>query len=168
MRKFLLAVLGFFVFIVTVNNLFKLYKEHNLLSTEAVINFYFKIPDEHIDSFFNLPKGTYNKNEHAIVCSFQKSSTYGHGAFHNFPIKIDVNTIDCKESFSIEKHKRFNISNIQDYNNLYIRLINIKNPSILSSEYSSSIAFRKKEIVFKLGKINNFIIDFNTVDNYCQ
>lgn len=72
MKKFFYFVLILIALLYISVKVFQNYKENNLLKNEAVVNVYFNLPEEEIDSYFDLEKGTFDKTKHTILCSFQK------------------------------------------------------------------------------------------------
>lgn len=134
------------------------------------MNIYPHIPDERVDEFFDLPKGTFDSKKHSITFSFRKFPGDQLDYYYNLPIRNynDLKILDCNESFSRSKHQRFSRNEIIEDGYLYVRLINNKYQNFTAPRKSNSIlATRVVPIQITYGKINNFIITNNNVIKNC-
>ncbi|UUF13881.1 MULTISPECIES: hypothetical protein [Flavobacterium] len=67
MKKFLSTILIILGLLFISRHVYKFYHENYLLDTEAVVNIYPNIPDEKVDDFFGLTKGTFDSKKHRIL-----------------------------------------------------------------------------------------------------
>lgn len=168
MKKLLFVVIVGFIILYIASKGFLLYKQHNLLNNEAVVTIYFNMDEKDIDAYFNLPKGTFDKNKNYIYCSLKRDNSSLLDEYCNLRIvRGNDKNINCEEEFSNEKHLRFNKNEIGNYKTLYIRLSTNPN-SITSSSSYADIATKTENIDFQFGKINNFIISKDGIENYCD
>ncbi|UOX33291.1 hypothetical protein LXD69_14755 [Flavobacterium sediminilitoris] len=168
MKKFFYFVLILIALLYISVKVFQNYKENNLLKNEAVVNIYFNLPEEEIDSYFGLEKGTFDKTKHTILCSFQKQNNYLLDYYYNLSIYNGTDLINCDEKFSIEKHRRFKKYDINS-STMIVRLVNIRSSNNYSANISNSIIAKKEEYInIGFGKINNIILDKNGASHYCH
>ncbi|MTH18226.1 hypothetical protein [Flavobacterium sp. LC2016-01] len=171
MKKFLTVILAIIVFLYFSVQLFNIYHENHLLDNEAVLNIYPNLPDDKVDEFFLLPKGTYDSKKHSIIYSFIKADNYQLDYYYNLPeYNYDnLKNINCNESFSKEKHVRFQRNEIIDDGILYVRLLNHKqNGFDRGNDSRSTLAIRKLAISFTFGKINSTLVNSDGAIRYCD
>lgn len=168
MKKFLFIVVAIVMLFYLSIKIFENYKDNNLLKNEAVVNVYFNIPEDEIDVYFDLEKGTFDKNKHAVVCSLEKNEGYMLDYYYNLPIFRTTDGINCKEEFSIEKHRRFNKNDVNSYSNMIVRLLNSSANSYTAEPSSATIAKKYEEININFGKINHIVVSKKGTSHYCN
>lgn len=156
----------------TSSRVFQFYHSNYLLDNEAVVNIYPNLPNDEMDEYFGIPKGTFNSQNHFIVYSFGKSDGYLLDYYYNLPVYNynNLKNLDCNETFSKEKHNRFEKNEIIDNAMLYVRMLNKKNSNNFYTDNLSKsiVAVKIVNINFQYGKINNIIIDKNGVSEHCR
>ncbi|KOP39280.1 hypothetical protein DBB36_12685 [Flavobacterium sp. WLB] len=170
MKKFLSTILIILGLLFISRHVYKFYHENYLLDTEAVVNIYPNIPDEKVDDFFGLTKGTFDSKKHRILFSFVKSDGYSLNYYLNLPV-YDYNslkTLDCEEYYSREKHSRFSRKEIVDNGMVYVRLTSDLHNFNVGESSKSIIAVRAVPISFTFGKINSIIINSERAIRYCN
>ena len=151
-------------------HIYKFYHENYLLETEAVVNIYPNIPDEKVDEFFGLTKGTFDKEKHQILFSFVKSDGSPLNYYLNLSVYNynDLKTLNCEEYYSREKHFRFSRKEIVDNGMVYVRLTNDLHNFNVGESSKSIIAVKAVPISFTFGKINSIIINSERTIRYCN
>lgn len=116
MKNFLYTILTIVILLYLSSKIYKFYHQNYLLDTEAVVNIYPNLPDDKVDEFFLLPKGTFDSEKHSIIFSFIKADAYLLDYYYNLPVYnySSLKNVDCNESFSKEKHYRFARNEIVD------------------------------------------------------
>lgn len=169
MKKIIIFIIAILVLLFLSDKVYKIYRQNYLLNSDAVVNVYFTVPEEDIDAYFNLEESTFNKDEHLVLCSLKKRDAYLLDYYHNLPIYSNLIAVDYNESFSLEKHLRFNKKDIGNYSTLIARLINKKFTNSYSANLSKSIVGQKFEkININFGKINHIVVDRNGTSPYCK
>ena len=168
MKKFFFITVAIIILLYLSIKIFENYRENHLLNNEAVVNAYFNIPENEIDTYFNLEKGTFDKNKHIVVCSLEKSEGYMLNFYYNVPTYGTTDKINCNEEFSIEKHRRFNKNDINNYSNMIVRLLNFSVNGYHADSSNNTIAKKYEEININFGKINHLVVDHKGTSHYCN
>lgn len=171
MKKILYTILTITILLYLSVNLFQIYQSNHLLNNEAVVNIYPNLPDEKVDEFFLLPKGTFDRKKHYIIYSFVKSDNYELNYYYNLPVYnySNLENLNCKENFSKEKHYRFAKNEIINNSILYARLSNIQSNGFHREKNSKSIlAVRMLALNIIFGKINSIVVDTEGASLYCK
>lgn len=143
---------------------------------EFGIRVYFDIPDDKIDDFFNLDKGTFSREKYLLHASIKNNQ-----AKKNFPsYKYIIIRFENIESLPCDEFDMKDISNgvinesqTINKNKIYFRLIPIESEEYLKSQFgfermvSNEIAI-EKDVKIENGTLNKIHVTLENTYNYCS
>ncbi|MFD1630652.1 hypothetical protein [Pseudopedobacter beijingensis] len=158
--------------------LFGYHQKGNVLSNEAVFDIYFNSDSLYIDSYFGLPNGTFNKDEHVIVCKLPIDVPNFKPNY--LDVKMGIDSIDCNSEYSGKAYFKFDNAELKK-KECVLLIIAKDEGGIIEKEKqtmrtfnewgtsSKRILARKTiEIPYKKKKINRLVISWRGVYEYCR
>lgn len=148
--------------------LFMFYESNNILGNQAVFKIYLNIDENEIDNFFDIKKGTYDKNKHQIFCKLPVDE----GGYKPSGIHINFGTenINCNKEF--EKGQNIKYDNADLNGNIFTLILLDNNAA--PPEFTSGLLYQNQvissksfQINFSKGKINNLVISNEGAYDYC-
>lgn len=165
MKKIILVCIVFIGLYFLSTATYNLYKKNNLMKDEIAINIYFDIPNEEIDDFFSLDKGTYKSYEDVIFCSIPRSTETSNSSNSkiNIYLEKEFDSINCLSKFNPQKDTKLNRKEFLTYSTITLSLYK------RDLQYNS-VLIKKKHIPINLtfGKLNNILLNKNGTINYCN
>jgi hypothetical protein len=154
------------------------YQKGNVLSNEAVFDIYLNTDSLDIDAYFGIPEGTFNRDEHVILCNLPVNTSSIKSNY--LDVKLGIDSINCNEKYTANSYvKYYNTELNKNESRLlivkkYIGQIEKKKRQTLrqiSSErfYRESIIAEKEiDLKYEKKKINRLVISYNGVYEYCR
>jgi hypothetical protein len=168
MKKILGIIIGIIVLLGIGLRIFGKYNSNNILSSEASFEVFINNSTLDIDNYFQLPKGTIEKEQYSLIC---KLPVEVQGFKRSYvPVRTDIENIDCNAKFEKEKYIQYEPFELKgtDFELILVR----KNANLmtLNSPLGEKIIFAKKILSYDYskGKVNRLIISESGLNEYCK
>lgn len=120
--------------------LFGYHQKGNVLSNEAVFDIYFNSDSLYIDSYFGLPNGTFNKDEHVIVCKLPVNTRNSTPKY--LDVKLGLDSIDCSDEYTGKSYFKFDNS-VLNKNECKLLIVSKNEGGIIEKEKQTMRTFNE-------------------------
>jgi len=173
MKKVLIGIIGLAVAFFIILQIFTWFNANHILSNQTVLKIYMDVKAEDMDEYFGLEKGTYDKNNHMIVCNLPVQPA----PFKQYQqvIDFDLNSIKCDEKYTKGDYIKYDETELNDDQNATLLIIN-KNysqpvgpiDSQLQGESKNIVASRQVHLDYQMATINHIVLAKDKVYEYCN
>ena len=173
MKKVLIGIVALAAVFFVILQIFTWYNGNNIMSNQAVFKIYMDVKDEDMDEYFGVEKGTYDKENHMIVCNLPVQPA----PFKQYQqvVDFDINSIDCNEKYVKGDYVKYDKTELTDDQNATLFIIN-KNYSRpvgmtdnqLEGKNSGVVASRQVHLDYQMAAINHIVLAKDRVYEYCN
>ncbi|KXH85218.1 hypothetical protein [Chryseobacterium kwangjuense] len=173
MKKIILGIVALAAVLFVVLQIFTWYNGNNIMSNQTVFKIYMDVKDEDMDEYFGVEKGTYDKENHMIVCNLPVQPA----PFKQYQQVVDFNisSIDCNEKYTKGNYVKYDQTELNDDQNATLYIIN-KNyspsagpiDSQLEGKGAGTVASRQVHLEYQMGTINHIVLAKDKVYEYCN
>lgn len=170
MKKVLIGVVVLAAVFFVVLQIFTWYNANNLMSNQTVFKIYMDVKDEEMDEYFGVKKGTYDKNNHMIVCNLPVQPA----PFKQYQqvVDFDLSGIDCDEKYTKGDYIKYDEAELNDDQNATLFIINKNNSQpigMIDNQLNSGIvASRQVHLDYQMATINHIVLAKDKVYEYCN
>lgn len=173
MKKFLIGIVIAAIVLWGVLQIFNYYNANNIMSNQTVFKIYMNVPETDMDEYFGLEKGTYDPENHLIVCKYPVQAAPFKQ--HEQVVDFEIDQIDCNEKYIKGEYIKYDETELNDNRNATLLIIN-KNISIplemidnqVEGENSSIVASREVYLDYQMGMINHIVLSKDRTYDYCN
>lgn len=170
MKNFLIVLLVIIAFIWAGLKYHAHYKESHVMSNEIVFEMYTNMTEEETEDFFKMKRGTYNKEEHELLCEFYVKNPGLGGAVQH--VQMNAENANCKESYDRSKFTKYEIEPGLPWNMAKLFIVRRSGfPTALFSEGLNSGGIAASRVVglpCKKANINHLLITKNGIYGACK
>lgn len=173
MKKFLIGIVIAAVALWGVLQIFNYYNANNIMSNQTVFKIYMNVPEADMDEYFGLEKGTYDPENHLIVCKYPVQAA----PFKQQEQVVDfeIDKINCNEKYKKGDYIKYDETELNDDGNATLLIIN-KNSSRpigmidnqTEGENGNIVASREVYLNYQMGVINHIVLSKDRTYDYCN
>lgn len=170
MKKVLIGIVVLAAVFFVILQIFTWYNANNLMSNQTVFKVYIDVKDEDMDEYFGVEKGTYDKDNHTIVCNLPVQPA----PFKQYQqiVDFDLSGIDCDEKYTKGDYIKYDETELNDDQNATLFIINKNNSQpvgMTDNQMNSGIvASRQVHLDYQMATINHIVLAKDRVYEYCN
>lgn len=168
MKYFLAIIVMLIALLWCALQVFDGYNSNNILSNQASFEIFFDANELSVDSYFNLPEGTFDPEKHIIFCKLPVD--VGGFEVRNVSVRYDLTNIDCNAEFITGKDIKYESNELNNESFELFATKHIGNLQLFNEQLKSSSILAKRILAYdyEKGKINRLVISEMGFYEYCK